>query len=72
MKYYMKHTTISINSRPVIFQDMILGYIDTNLRLSLPRYEFSVGNTFGPSFLQVIEIVVHETYLMHGQDHKSL
>ena len=67
MKYYMKHTTISINSRPVI-----LGYIDTNLRLSLPRYKFSGENTFGPSFLQVIESVVHEIYLMHGQDHKSL
>ena len=70
MKYYMKQAVPRLYLR--LFQDMILGYIDTNLRLSLPRYEFSGGNTFGPSFLQVIESVVHEIYLMHGQDHKSL
>ena len=51
---------------------MILRYIETNLQFSLPRYEFSGVNTFGSSFLQVIESVVHEIYLMHGQDHKSL
>ena len=67
MKYYIRHATISIYSRPVI-----LRYIETRLQFSLPRYEFSGVNTFGSSFLQVIESVVHEIYLMHGQDHKSL
>ena len=67
MKYYMKHTIISINSRPVI-----LRYIDTNLYFSLPKYKFPAVNAFGPSFLQFIDSVVHEIYLMHGQDHKSL
>ena len=70
MKYYIRHATISIHSRPVIH--IILRYIETNLQFSLPRYEFSGVNTFGSSFLQVIESVVHEIYLMHGQDHKSL
>ena len=66
----MKHTTISIYSRPVIH--MILRYIDTNLYFSLPKYKFPAVNAFGPSFLQFIDSVVHEIYLMHGQDHKSL
>ena len=51
---------------------MILRYIDTNLHLSLPKYKFPAVNAFGPSFLQFIDSVVHEIYLMHGQDHKSL
>ena len=66
---------VSLNYYPTILlyaEDEIFRYIDTNLHISLPKYKFQAVNAFGPSFLQFIDSVVHEIYLMHGQDHKSL